>query len=116
MPITLELQTTQTVSATLGSDALHAGVAAGLIGARSLCRLIMILYYRWFGVLAVTALLLSDGARLWSIIAYLGESRGLALTLAGVTGLVCQIGVQLDSNIMYFEHMKEQVWNGRTPR
>jgi preprotein translocase subunit SecD len=75
----------------------------------------MILYYRWFGVLAVVALILST-ALLWSIIAYLGETQGLALTLAGVTGLVVSIGVQLDSSIMYFEHMKEQVWNGRTPR
>jgi preprotein translocase subunit SecD len=114
LPITLELQTTQTVSATLGSDALHAGVAAGLIGV-FLVSILMVLYYRWFGVLAVAALALST-ALLWSIIAYLGETQGLALTLAGVTGLVVSIGVQLDSSIMYFEHMKEQVWNGRTPR
>ena len=114
LPITLELQTTQTVSATLGSDALHAGVAAGLIGV-FLVSILMILYYRWFGVLAVVALLLST-ALLWSVVAYLGETQGLALTLAGVTGLVVSIGVQLDSSIMYFEHMKEQVWNGRTPR
>jgi preprotein translocase subunit SecD len=114
LPITLELQTTQTVSATLGSDALHAGVAAGLIGV-FLVSVLMIAYYRWFGVLSVVALLLST-ALLWSIIAYLGETQGLALTLAGVTGLVVSIGVQLDSSIMYFEHMKEQVWNGRTPR
>jgi preprotein translocase subunit SecD len=53
---------------------------------------------------------------MWSVVAYLGETQGLALTLAGVTGLVVSIGVQLDSSIMYFEHMKEQVWNGRTPR
>ena len=114
LPIALELQTTQTVSATLGSDALHAGVLAGLIGV-FLVSVMMILYYRWFGVLSVVALLLSS-ALMWSVIAYLGETQGLALTLAGVTGLVVSIGVQLDSSIMYFEHMKEQVWNGRTPR
>ena len=113
LPITLELQTTQTVSATLGSDALHAGVAAGLIGV-FLVSVLMILYYRWFGVLSVVSLVLST-ALMWSVIAYLGETQGLALTLAGVTGLVVSIGVQLDSSIMYFEHMKEQVWNGRTP-
>ena len=114
LPITLELQTTQTVSATLGSDALHAGVAAGLIGV-FLVSVLMILYYRWFGVLSVVSLLLSS-ALMWSVVSYLGETQGLALTLAGVTGLVVSIGVQLDSSIMYFEHMKEQVWNGRTPR
>jgi preprotein translocase subunit SecD len=114
LPITLELQTTQTVSATLGSDALNAGVAAGLIGV-FLVGILMIGYYRWFGVLAMVALVLSS-ALLWSIVAYLGETQGLALTLAGVTGLIVSIGVQLDSRIVYFEHMKEHVWNGRTPR
>ena len=114
LPITLELQTTQTVSATLGSDALHAGVAAGLIGL-AMVSILMVLYYRWLGVLAVVSLLLS-AALMWSIIAYLGETQGLALTLAGVTGLVVSIGVSLDSSIVYFEHIKEDVWNGRTPR
>jgi preprotein translocase subunit SecD len=114
LPITLELQTTQTVSATLGSDALHAGVAAGLIGL-AMVSILMVLYYRWLGLLAVVSLLLS-AALLWSIIAYLGETQGLALTLAGVTGLVVSIGVSLDSSIVYFEHIKEDVWNGRTPR
>jgi preprotein translocase subunit SecD len=114
LPITLELQTTQTVSATLGSDALHAGVAAGLIGV-FLVSILMILYYRWFGVLAVVALVLSTRV---VVVDHRLPRRdaGLALTLAGVTGLVVSIGVQLDSSIMYFEHMKEQVWNGRTPR
>ena len=114
LPITLELQTTQTVSATLGSDALHAGVAAGLIGL-FMVSILMVLYYRWLGVLAVVSLLLS-AALMWSIIADLGETQGLALTLAGVTGLVVSIGVSLDSSIVYFEHIKEDVWNGRTPR
>ena len=114
LPIALELQTTQTVSATLGEDALDAGILAGLIGV-GLVTLLMVGYYRWFGVLAIGGLFVSAAA-LWSVIAWLGETQGLALTLAGVTGLIVSIGVQLDSCIVYFEHMKEAVWNGRTPR
>jgi preprotein translocase subunit SecD len=114
LPIALELQTTQTVSATLGSDALDAGILAGLIGL-GLVTVLMVAYYRWFGVLAIAGLFVS-AAMTWSIIAWLGETRGLALTLAGVTGLIVSIGVQLDSCIVYFEQMKEAVWNGRTPR
>jgi preprotein translocase subunit SecD len=114
LPVSLELQTTQTVSATLGEDALDAGIIAGLLGV-ALVTILMVGYYRWFGALAIAGLFVS-AAMLWSVIAWLGESRGLALTLAGVTGLIVSIGVQLDSCIVYFEHMKEAVWNGRTPR
>ena len=114
LPIALELQTTQTVSATLGEDALDAGILAGLIGV-GLVTLLMVAYYRWFGVLAIAGLVVS-AALMWSVIAWLGETQGLALTLAGVTGLIVSIGVQLDSCIVYFETMKEAVWNGRTPR
>ena len=48
--------------------------------------------------------------------AWLGASQGLALTLAGVTGLIVSIGVSVDSNVVYFEHLKEDVKGGRTVR
>jgi preprotein translocase subunit SecD len=75
----------------------------------------MIAFYRLLGVIAMLSLALSAGI-LWSIISYLGASQGLALTLAGVTGLIVSIGVSLDSNIVYFEHLKEDVRRGRTMR
>ncbi|MEK9526638.1 MAG: hypothetical protein VWZ83_09560, partial [Acidimicrobiaceae bacterium] len=53
---------------------------------------------------------------LWTIVAWLGASQGLALTLAGVTGLIVSIGVSVDSNVVYFEHLKEDVKGGRTVR
>ena len=53
---------------------------------------------------------------LWAVISYLSETRGLALTLAGITGIIVSIGVSLDSNIVFFEHMKEDIRNGRSPR
>ena len=114
LPVELEAQQSQIVSASLGTDALSAGVLAGLIGL-GLVSVYLIAYYRLLGLVAIASLGLS-GAMLWSIIAWLGESRGLALTLAGVTGLIVAIGVSVDSNVVYFEHLKEDVRSGRTLR
>lgn len=114
LPVELEPQQTQTVSATLGTDALHAGLVAGLIGL-AIATIFMVAYYRLLGVVAIVSLL-SGAMMLWTIIAYLGETRGLALTLAGVTGIIVSIGVSLDSNVVYYEHLKEDVYNGRTLR
>ena len=77
--------------------------------------LYLIVYYRLMGLVAIASLALS-GAMLWTIVAWLGESQGLALTLAGVTGLIVAIGVSVDSNVVYFEHLKEDVRSGRTVR
>ncbi len=114
LPVELEAQQSQIVSASLGTDALTAGVIAGLIGL-GLVSLYLIVYYRLMGLVAIASLGLS-GAMLWTIIAWLGESQGLALTLAGVTGLIVAIGVSVDSNVVYFEHLKEDVRSGRTLR
>jgi len=114
LPVELEPQQAQTVSATLGQDALDAGAIAGVIGLLAVAAFI-IGYYRLLGVIAILSLIIS-GLLLWAIIAYLGETRGLALTLAGVTGLIVSIGVSVDSNIVYFEHLKEDLHTGRTLR
>ena len=114
LPVELVAQQSQIVSASLGTDALSAGVIAGLIGL-ALVSVYLIVYYRLMGVVAIASLALS-GAMLWTIIAWLGESQGLALTLAGVTGLIVAIGVSVDSNVVYFEHLKEDVRSGRTLR
>jgi preprotein translocase subunit SecD len=114
LPVQLVPQTTQTVSATLGNDAKNAGILAGIVGL-SIVSIYVLLYYRLLGAVAIGSLTLSGGL-LWAVIAYLGETRGLALTLAGITGIIVSIGVSLDSNIVYFEHMKEDIGNGRTPR
>ena len=114
LPVELEAQQSQIVSASLGTDALSAGVLAGLIGL-GLVSLYLLTYYRLLGLVAIASLGLS-GALLWTIIAWLGETQGLALTLAGVTGLIVAIGVSVDSNVVYFEHLKEDVRSGRTLR
>jgi preprotein translocase subunit SecD len=114
LPVELEPLQTQTVSATLGEDSLKAGLFAGLIGL-GLTVIFMVGYYRLLGVVAIASLIL-EFALVWALISYLGESRGLALTLAGVTGLIVSIGISVDSNVVFYEHLKEDVRNGRTFR
>ena len=114
LPVELETLTTQTVSATLGRDALDAGIIAGVVGL-VIVGLYMIAYYRLLGVVAMVSLAVSFGL-LWSIVSWLGATQGLALTLAGVTGLIVSIGVSVDSNIVYFENVKEDVREGRPVR
>ena len=114
LPVELEPQESRIVSSTLGEDALDAGIVAGAIGL-ALVSIYLIAYYRLLGIVAILSLSIS-GALLWTMIAWLGESQGLALTLAGVTGLIVSVGVSVDSNVVYFEHLKEDVKGGRTVR
>ncbi len=114
LPVEFEQDDVRTVSPTLGQGTLRAGVVAGLVGL-ILVGLYMVLYYRLLGLVAVASLGIS-GALLWSIIAWLGESRGLALTLAGTTGIIVSIGVQVDSNIVYYERIREEIRRGRAVR
>ncbi len=114
LPVEFEKQQAQIVSATLGRDALHAGLVAGLVGL-ILAGLYMLAFYRILGLFAVLKLAI-EGALLWSVISYLGTSNGLALTLAGITGIIVSIGVSLDSNVVYYEHLKEDIQHGRSLR
>ncbi|MBU6328947.1 MAG: protein translocase subunit SecD [Acidobacteria bacterium] len=114
LPVEFEKQQAQIVSATLGRDALHAGLIAGLVGLL-LAAVYMIAFYRVLGLFAVLKLGV-EGALLWTVISYLGTSSGLALTLAGITGIIVSIGVSLDSNVVYYEHLKEDIQNGRSIR
>lgn len=111
LPVEFEQDDVRTVSATLGEGTLRAGVIAGIVGL-ILVGLYMLAYYRLLGIVAVASLAIS-GSVLWSLISWLGESRGLALTLAGTTGIIVSIGVQVDSNIVYYERIKEEVRRGR---
>ena len=114
LPVNLEPQTVQTVSATLGEDSLRAGLAAGLLGLALVC-LYMLFYYRALGLVVVMGLAVW-GALNYAIIAWLGETQGLALSLAGVTGIVVSVGVTVDSYVVYFERLKDELRAGRTLR
>lgn len=110
LPIELVPQETRTVSASIGGDVLVAGVISGIIGL-SLVAIYLLFYYRLAGLVAIGGLVLS-ALLLWTIIAFLGENAGLALSLAGVVGLIVSIGVSTDSNIVYFENVKEAYRTG----
>jgi preprotein translocase subunit SecD len=114
LPVQLTPQSTQTVSATLGKDSLRAGVTAGIVGL-ALVLLYMLLYYRALGVVVLLGLAVS-GSLLWSIVAYLGEHNGLALSLAGATGIIVSVGVTVDSYVVYFERLKDEIRSGKTVR
>ncbi len=114
LPVEFQPATLETVSATLGSSSLHAGIVAGLVGL-GLVALYMLVFYRLLGLVAILSLATSTGV-LWTVISYLGAHNGLALTLAGVTGIIVSIGVAVDSNVVFYEHLREDMTKGRTLR
>jgi preprotein translocase subunit SecD len=114
LPVQLQPQTVQTVSASLGKDSLHAGIVAGAVGL-ALVALYMVLYYRALGLVVWLGLAVS-GALLYVIVTLLGETRGLALTLAGATGIIVSVGVTVDSYVVYFERLKDDIRAGKTIR
>jgi preprotein translocase subunit SecD len=114
LPVQLKQLTSENVSPSLGSDQLQAGIAAGIIGL-VLVALYMLVYYRLLGGVVILGLMVS-AALTYSLISYLGQSVGLTLTLAGVTGLIVSVGITVDSYVVYFERLEDEVRTGRTVR
>jgi preprotein translocase subunit SecD len=114
LPVELERQTVQTVSATLGEDSLRAGIIAGVVGV-ALVALYMVVYYRALGLVVIMGMTVW-GSLLFTVVSWLGQAQGLALTLAGVTGIIVSVGVTVDSYVVYFERLKDEVKAGRTLR
>ena len=112
VPVKFGVATVQTVSPTLGKDSLRAALIAGLFGVL-LVILFFFLYYRLLTLIVVGGLAVS-GAFLWSIIAFLSKTNGLALTLSGVAGIIVSIGVTVDSYVVFFERLKDELMNGKT--
>jgi preprotein translocase subunit SecD len=107
-------QTVQSISPTLGKDQLRAGIVAGIIGLL-LVAIYMLLYYRLLGLVVIAGLVLT-GMLFFTLTSYLSANRGLALTLAGVTGLIVSVGVTVDSYVVYFERLKDEIRSGKTVR
>jgi preprotein translocase subunit SecD len=109
-----EQQTIQSVSPTLGKDQLRAGIIAGLIGL-ALVIIYMLIFYRLLGLVVFLGLVLT-GMIFFTLVSWLSASRGLTLTLAGVTGIIVSVGVTVDSYVVYFERLKDEVRTGKTIR
>lgn len=108
LPVPITLVSKQTIGATLGDNALYAGMKAALIGFL-LVALFLILWYRLPGVIAVLSLSLYVG-----IILVLFKLLPVTLTAAGIAGFIISIGVAVDANILIFERLKEELRAGRT--
>jgi len=104
----------QNVSPSLGSDQLRAGIIAGIIGL-TLVAIYMLAFYRVLGLVVIAGIALS-GMAIYSLITYLGQSVGLTLTLAGVTGIIVSVGITVDSYVVYYERMKDELRAGATVR
>ncbi|MSZ16566.1 MAG: MMPL family transporter [Actinobacteria bacterium] len=114
VPVQFETPTVQTVSATLGKDSLRAAIISGILGVL-LVLLFLLFYYRLIALVVVAGLGVS-GLLLWSIISWLSKTNGLALTLSGAAGIIVSIGVTVDSYVVFFEKLKDDVQAGRTLR
>ena len=115
LPVELKRLTVTSVAPTLGQDQLDAGIAAGIIGL-VLVALYMVAYYRLLGLVVIAGLLVS-GVITYGLVSYLGTlDHPVVLTIAGVTGLIVSIGVTVDSYVVYFERLKDEVRTGRTVR
>jgi preprotein translocase subunit SecD len=110
LPIPLKIVEERQVGASLGSDSIHKGITAGLVGT-ALVVLIMIGYYRLSGLLAVAAL----GVYLLFTLGAL-SMIGATLTLPGLAGIVLSIGLTVDNNVLIFERMREELIHGKTVR
>jgi preprotein translocase subunit SecD len=114
LPVKLKVESVQNVSPTLGKDSLRAAYLAGFVGV-ALVLLFVALYYRTLGLIAAAGLTVS-GALLWTVISILSRTRGLALSLSGVAGIIVSVGVTVDSYVVFFERLKDEVRAGRTLR
>jgi preprotein translocase subunit SecD len=114
VPVEFDVASVQTVSPTLGSDSLRAAIIAGLVG-MVLVLMFFFAYYRLLPIVMLLGLTIS-GSLMWSVIALLSKTNGLALTLAGVAGIIVSIGVTVDSYVVFFERLKDEIQAGRSLR
>jgi preprotein translocase subunit SecD len=114
LPIKLELQSVQNVSPSLGKDSLRAAWLSGLVGV-VLVLIFMAFYYRTLGLIVALGITVS-ASLLWSVICLLSRTNGLALSLSGIAGIIVSVGVTVDSYVVFFERLKDEVRSGKTLR
>jgi len=108
LPAPIEYQEERTVGPSLGADSIRSGVRASLVGL-ILVVLFMLVYYRGSGVNAVVALLLNMILMLAGLILFQAT-----LTLPGIAGIILTIGMAVDSNVLIFERIREELRTGKT--
>ena len=110
LPVPLKVAEVRKIGASLGEDAIRQGLLAGALGL-ALVIVIMVVYYRFSGVLAVLGLLFYG-------LTTLGILAGFdaTLTLPGLAGFVLSIGMAVDANFLIFERIREEIVRGKTIR
>lgn len=108
LPVPIQLASTETIGATLGDEALHAGLAAGIAGF-VLLSLFMVLWYRLPGLVSVVALLIYV-----VIMLVLFKLVPVVLTAAGIAGFILSVGLAVDANILISERIKEELDEGKS--
>ena len=108
LPAEIEYQEERTVGPSLGADSIRAGVTASAAGLIFIV-IFMLIYYRGAGINAVIALLLNTLLTLAGLIVL-----DSTLTLPGIAGLILGIGMAVDSNVLIFERMREELRSGRS--
>ena len=108
LPVPITLLSTQTIGASLGDNAVNAGVKAAIIGVL-LIALFLILLYRLPGLVATVSL-----GIFISIILALFKLMPVTLTAAGIAGFIISIGIAVDANVLIFERVKEEMRSGKT--
>jgi preprotein translocase subunit SecD len=99
----------RTVGPSLGADSIRAGVRAAVIGMLAVL-IFMLVYYRGAGINADVALLLN----LVILLGFMGFFDAV-LTLPGIAGVILTVGMGVDSNVLIFERIREELRNGKTP-
>lgn len=114
LPVTFTNAEVVHVTATLGATQLKAGLLAAGIG-MLLVAIYAFFYYRLLGTVIFLSLVLS-GLLTFGALAFLGRAMGFTLTLAGIAGFIVSLGVAADSFVIYFERLKDEIREGRSPR
>ena len=112
LPIGFEVQSSDTVTPTLGVAQLQSGLIAGAIGL-VLVIIYSLIQYRALAAVTIASLIVAFGFT-YLVITYLSAANGYRLSLAGVAGLIVAIGVTADSFIVYFERVRDELREGRT--
>jgi preprotein translocase subunit SecD len=108
LPAPIEYMEERTVGPSLGQDSITSGVRASLVGL-ILVVVFMLVYYRGAGVNAVVALILNMILMLAALILFQAT-----LTLPGIAGIILTIGMAVDSNVLIFERIREELRSGKT--
>ncbi|MBA3742941.1 MAG: protein translocase subunit SecD [Sporichthya sp.] len=114
LPLAFEKSTASTISATVGDDQLKGGLIAGAIGL-VLVVAYCIYFYRALGIAALLGLIVA-AAMSYEMISLLGEAIGYRLSIAGVAGMIVAIGITADSFVVFFERLRDEIRDGRSPR